>query len=116
MLTSIENVVGSLHDDNFTGDAGDNRFDGYDGDDVFIGGGGQDYFTGGAGIDTIDYSGASARINVDLNGDTAWENGHGSWDRIYTVENITGTDHNDIIVGRIADDVNHFIGGAGDDE
>ncbi len=82
-LRSIENLIGSAHDDQFTGTSGVNRFvagagddslnglagndilfggdgddglDGGDGDDLLIGGSGADSFFGGTGIDTVDYN------------------------------------------------------------
>jgi len=116
-LSNFEDIGGSVWDDHLTGDDGVNRLDGYDGNDVFVGRGGFNYIDGGAGIDEIDYSGVSSRVNVDLNGDWAQENGYGSapdnWDRIYGVENITGSDHNDLIIGDA--NANTFWGGAGDD-
>ena len=54
-LTTIENVIGSDHDDTLTGDANDNRLDGGAGDDTIHGGDGNDIFVfgGGDGADTF---------------------------------------------------------------
>lgn len=47
-LTSIENLIGSDHDDSLTGDGNDN---------VLTGGAGEDELTGGGGADTFVYTG-----------------------------------------------------------
>ncbi len=60
MLTGVENVIGSDHDDTIAGDGMDNEIRGGGGDDVIAGGGGTDsaLFTG----DLSDYT---VTINVD---------------------------------------------------
>ncbi|MCF6807974.1 VCBS domain-containing protein, partial [Thiotrichales bacterium 19S9-11] len=70
IISNIENVIGSDHDDTITGDSGDNVIRGGKGDDTVYGLGGEDtyvyqagddndYFHGGAGswIDTIELQG-----------------------------------------------------------
>ena len=53
VLSWIENITGSMHDDQLTGDILDNRLRGLDGDDVLIGRGGDDDMIGGAGADVF---------------------------------------------------------------
>lgn len=112
-LFDIERVVGTHHADVIIGDGLNNRFDGLDGNDRFIGAGGQNYFVGGDGIDEIDYSSVSSGVSVELRNIIAWDNGEGSWDRIYSVENIRGSDFNDTLLGD--DGINQFWGGDGVD-
>jgi Ca2+-binding RTX toxin-like protein/Tol biopolymer transport system component len=50
-LVSIENLVGSSHDDDLYGNAGVNVLDGAGGEDWIVGFGGADVLTGGAGPD-----------------------------------------------------------------
>ena len=50
----IENVQGSMHDDDITGDDEDNMIWGFDGDDELSGGEGGDMLDGGAGDDELD--------------------------------------------------------------
>jgi hypothetical protein len=50
---SIENIVGSAHDDILVGDAGANHLDGGLGDDLLFGGPGDDILVGGAGADRL---------------------------------------------------------------
>ncbi|MEG9862841.1 MAG: VCBS domain-containing protein [Parvularculales bacterium] len=56
-LTSIENLIGSPHDDALTGNRDHNRLEGGGGDDTYTGGGGRDVFVAqfgtGKGLDTI---------------------------------------------------------------
>ena len=52
-LVSIENLVGSNHNDTLTGNAGGNRIDGGRGNDTLSGGLGNDLLTGGTGADSF---------------------------------------------------------------
>ena len=54
-LISIENIIGSAHDDIIEAGGGsqNNTFDGGEGNDTFLGGYGNDTISGGAGNDTI---------------------------------------------------------------
>ena len=55
MLTGIEHLVGSNHNDTLAGDGADNVLEGRDGDDVLYGGpaGGDDRMDGGNGDDRV---------------------------------------------------------------
>jgi serralysin len=53
VLQSIENAIGSAHDDWFRGDKRDNELNGGEGNDFIRGGSGNDLLTGGAGEDTF---------------------------------------------------------------
>ena len=62
---SIENVIGSSHDDTLTAAAvAGNQLDGAAGDDQLISGIGADDLIGGAGFDTADYSGSGQSVTV----------------------------------------------------
>ncbi|NQY38219.1 MAG: hypothetical protein HRT37_25430, partial [Alteromonadaceae bacterium] len=52
-LISIENIVGSAHNDNITGDDQDNKIEGMNGADTLAGGKGNDDLSGGSGNDTL---------------------------------------------------------------
>jgi Ca2+-binding RTX toxin-like protein len=54
VLLTIENLLGSLYDDDLRGDADANRIDGNDGDDVSAPRGGDDTGNGGEGTDSVD--------------------------------------------------------------
>ena len=53
ILTGIENLIGSDHDDVLVGDLNNNELNGGIGDDTLIGGLGDDTLLGGAGADTL---------------------------------------------------------------
>lgn len=56
VLSNIENLTGSSHDDRLTGESGDNYLVGGGGNDRFVGGNGQDRYTGGTGDDIFVFS------------------------------------------------------------
>ena len=143
-LTNIENLVGSVHDDQLTGD---------DGDNVLTGLAGSDMLDGGAGNDTASYAGsmdagAVAGVTVSIaeyvtGGDVtnAPSGGHAATDEIKrdekvdhdgdentptrevsTIENLTGSDGNDTLTGDYRDNIltggkgmDTLMGGGGDD-
>ncbi len=123
-LATIENVIGSEYDDNLTGDDLNNALIGGIGDDTLIGGAGDDYLEGGAGDDhlvggdhgtygdTASYRSDTAGVNIVLG--TLAEDGFGDDDIIESVENVEGSDHDDIIRGDGA--ANVLLGSGGDDE
>ena len=101
-LINIENIEGSSGADILIGDAGDN---------VFSGGFGDDQMFGGAGQDTVDYSQAISGVSVNLEANAATTS-QGT-DRFFDVENLTGSDYDDVLRGNGQDNV--LSGGAGDD-
>ncbi|MNG85267.1 Bifunctional hemolysin/adenylate cyclase precursor [compost metagenome] len=52
-LSNMENLVGSMFNDNLTGDGNANILSGLAGDDILSGGGGDDLLIGGTGSDTM---------------------------------------------------------------
>ena len=137
-LISIENITGSASgDDNITGNAGNNILNGNGGNDTLNGGAGDDILIsdgidtidGGTGNDTVNFSGSSAGIIVDLDVNSAGGNGTPSQDggvldappaaggavlfEVDDIENVIGTDFNDGIFGN--NEVNILIGGLGND-
>ncbi|MGQ3354239.1 MAG: Ig-like domain-containing protein [Phreatobacter sp.] len=114
-LVSIENLIGSNFNDTLIGDAGNN---------VLEGGVGNDDLFGGAGLDTASYASASGAVEVKLlknpaagqpNGLTFFFGGGlaaGS-DRLFDIENLTGSGFNDRLEGDDRDNV--LSGGAGND-
>lgn len=129
-LKSIERVQGSFYSDVLTGNGanntlfgedGDDQLKGQNGDDILSGGTGADQLDGGMGIDTVSYADevfGGARVNLA----TGVNAGSATGDVLSSIENLTGTDSNDIFVG---DDVTNRLdgylgndqlsGGAGED-
>jgi len=127
-LDSIEGATGSQHNDDITGNhvnnlliglAGNDVIRGLGGDDTIDGGSGIDSMDGGDGIDTILFTDNTKRIRVDLNEGTAEHYGTDAADplafteRAANFENVTGTDHDDELLGSSI--ANILKGGAGDD-
>ena len=132
-----DTLDGGADDDTLYGGTGDDSLYGGDDNDILIGGEGTDLLDGGDGSDTADYSGESEGIYVRLN--RGWETdlaNKGNWttlvqgiangsiehDDLVSIENITGTDYGDIIVGDGeaniidgGDGADYLVGGAGDD-
>src|SRR6478736_4579134 len=94
----VENILGTAYADNITGNALNNTITGGALDDTLNGGAGDDVFLTGTakdGVDTI-------------------SGGVGEGDLLATdMENVIGTDYNDIITGNA--NANELVGGVGDD-
>lgn len=141
--TVYDDVLYGYTPDNYTGSAyapelaQDDQLYGFDGDDLFFGGGGNNHLFGGEGSDTASYEHANRGIQVDMS-QKVWDGDNGGWyyvvnngharvmhidgqdvdvigyDKNYSIENITGSAHNDVIHGDELDNV--LRSGAGDDE
>jgi len=121
----VENIKGTGLVDSITGNALNNTIIGGLGADTLNGGAGDDVFptgavsdgldtiSGGTGVDTIDYSLRAVFVTVTLN--PASPSGiAGEGDLLATdMENVIGTDYNDIITGNAS--ANELVGGLGDD-
>ncbi|CAO3409230.1 calcium-binding protein [Azospirillum largimobile] len=112
VLSGIENLTGSDHDDRLTGDGGANLLDGGAGDDTLAGAGGADTLTGGDGTDTADYSASAGGVSVDLAAGTA-AGGDAEGDLLTGIENLTGSEHDDLLVG---DAGGNLLDGRGGDD
>ena len=111
-LTSIENLLGSHYDDVLTGDDGNNVISGVAGDDLLDGGAGADQLNGGDGNDTVTYENSDAGVTVNLlNGQTSGGDAEG--DRLSSVENVIGSDYDDMFISGSTDNI--MTGGAGAD-
>ena len=89
-LSGIENVTGSLFDDDLTGDANVNRLFGSDGDDTLKGGGGADTLDGGSGNDTARYLDSGSAVTVELLVGTG-SGGTADGDTLTSIENLVGS-------------------------
>ena len=131
-IYNVENIHGSAYNDNLTGDNANNYIYGHigndyiygqagydslygnvgndfiygqDGNDTLFGNEGDDYLDGGSGSDMVNYTDASSGVNVNLLSNSA--SGGGGNDRIYNIENIHGSAHNDTLTGNNSDNVIH---------
>ena len=105
-------LSGAADDDLLDGGGGGDGLFGGGGDDILIGGAGGDALNGGGGIDAVSYETAAAGVRANLqnqNGNT----GDATGDSYTDVEDLTGSDHADQLIGD-ADD-NTLSGRAGND-
>ena len=101
-LISIEYAVGGEGNDTLIGDGGPNVLDGREG---------ADSHNGGAGTDTVGYSEARGGVTVDLvSGGTG---GEAAGDTYTSIENLRGSEHDDIMRGD--DNPNTILTAEGDD-
>ena len=98
-------LIGSDGNDELTGGGRDDRLFGAAGDNILDGGAGNG--------DTLDYNAAPGAVTVDLSANLATENGFGGQDQLLNVENILGSDFDDILTGDGATNV--INGGPGAD-
>ncbi|WP_374382983.1 calcium-binding protein [Dongia sp.] len=103
-LSGIENLTGSHFDDRLTGDAGAN---------LLRGGAGADIIDGGGGRDRASYAYSAEGVDIDLTRTGAQSGGDAAGDILISIENVTGSDHDDRITGDAAN--NEISGGAGAD-
>jgi len=114
-------LFGDDGDDGLYADDGDDWLYGGDGDDNLVAGagndnligdGGGDLLDGGDGIDTAMYFSSTAGVTAQLwNG--SFNTGDAAGDRYVSIENLSGTNYDDILSGDAGDNVLH--GRSGDD-
>jgi Ca2+-binding RTX toxin-like protein len=99
---------GGSGNDILLSDWGNSVLDGGSGDDTLKGWGGANTLIGGTGIDTADYSGVNYGVTVSLtsgrasHGYISWPNDVPDWavaDHLSGIENITGSDYQDFLIG-----------------
>ena len=91
-------LFGGNGDDTLYGRGGDDVLLGQGGDDVFIGGAGADRMIGGAGTDRVAYWSAKSGLTIDL-GNAANNTGDAAGDTYRQVEDIQGSNYDDLISG-----------------
>jgi len=90
---------------------GDDTVIGGSGDDVIGDAGGSDILRGGAGVDSLSYGGAGGGVRVSLGVTVAQKTKGAGTDIISGFENLTGSGHNDQLIGNGGD--NWISGGGG---
>ncbi len=111
-LNGIAAIRAGAGDDTIIGSGGNESILGEDGNDSIRGGAGADTLNGGAGIDTVSFDANWTGTTVNL-ATNAVAGGDADGDTIVSFENVTGSDHGDVITGSAA--ANVITGGAGDD-
>jgi serralysin len=107
-------IIGNAGNNILFGNAGNDSINGGAGDDTINGGSGNDWLHGGSGIDLLTYRfglGSSAGVTVDLSITTSQDTGAGGRDTILGIENLEGTNANDVLRGNNLDNVISGLGG-----
>lgn len=101
-LINIENVIGSGEGDILIGDSCNN---------VLEGGPGSDTLDGGIGNDTASYEHSKVGVNLDLSVGKV-SGGDAQGDRLVNIENLSGSEQDDIITGNNNDNTLRGLSGA----
>jgi Ca2+-binding RTX toxin-like protein len=109
-----DTIEGGLGNDFLDGGDNNDTLRGNEGDDVLRGGQGDDNLDGGDGSDTADYSTSPAGVVVTLEGNKADPDGFGNKDSFTSIENINGSDFNDVLTGDANNNVINGRAGADD--
>ncbi|WP_260107407.1 calcium-binding protein [Phaeobacter inhibens] len=108
-----DDLDGGLEDDWLSGGSGADTLKGGDGRDVLNGGEGADVLNGGGGLlDAASYQGSAEAVQIDLAANTAG-GGDAAGDVLSNIENVIGSDHDDVLAGNDVDNV--LEGADGDD-
>lgn len=100
-LLNIENIQGTNFDDSLTGNSQNN---------MFWGEGGNDLIEGQGGYDMVSYWDDPTGVTVNLTAGTA-SDGFGGMDTLISIENVTGSSHNDNLIGNVEANIFSAIGG-----
>jgi Ca2+-binding RTX toxin-like protein len=101
--SSVENLTGSVFADTLTGNSSAN---------ILEGGLGADRLIGGSGTDTATYANATSGVKADLNAGAGYI-GEANGDTFNSIENLTGSDFADQLLGNGSENI--LTGGQGDD-
>ncbi len=110
--TEVDRFNGGDDNDVIYGYLGDDQLSGGIGNDTLIGGVGADYLNGGSGTDAASYNSATSAVFVNLT-NPASNTGEAAGDRFVSIENLSGSNYNDQLLGNSV--ANLINGGAGND-
>jgi hypothetical protein len=108
-----DKILGWNGDDMLFGGDGNDELFGHFGDDTLFGGKGVDAFWGGDGSDTVSFEAETSGVVVDLLFRERMS-GSAAGEKLYSIENIVGTDYVDTIRGDWHQNI--LFGGKDDDE
>jgi Ca2+-binding RTX toxin-like protein len=115
--TGDDNLIGGEGNDDLSGGgSGKDFLSAGPGDDWLVAGVNPDMIDGESGVDTVDFSGATEGLNIDLHialKPIPGLGGYAQGDVISGVENVVGSDFADMLIGDAGD--NLLYGGAEDD-
>jgi len=96
---AANHLIGGPGNDTLRGEGGDDTLEGLAGNDILEGGPGNDTLKGGKGTDTVIYSGAASGVTVDLALTSAQNTLGAGSDTLSLIENLTGSNYNDVLRG-----------------
>jgi Ca2+-binding RTX toxin-like protein len=105
-------AIGTSGNDYLVGSAANDNLSGIGGNDFLVSSAGGDILDGGNGIDTVSYEGNSNRVVIDLAAGSA-QKGGGEVDTLISIENVYGSNFDDLIIGNTVENV--IFGRAGND-
>lgn len=94
----LNQLIGRGGNDTLIGNYGRDFISGDSGDDILTGGFGDDGLHGGLGVDTALYRNSSSGVSVDLSSGVG-NGGDATGDILIDIENINGSNFNDILIG-----------------
>jgi serralysin len=117
----VDIIFGYSGNDFLYGERGGDDLYGGSGNDLLMGGDGADHLHGGSDIDVADYYNSATGVIVSLLTNTGYS-GAAFGDRLYEIENIAGSFHDDTLIGNDFDNViegrdghDVLVGGGGSD-
>ena len=114
-LAGDDDISGLAGNDTLIGGAGNDTLSGDAGDDLLVGGGGTDIIDGGDGNGTNSFEGIGSGVTATLAADGTGTADYGMVNETFTgIENLTGSDNDDVLTATGAA-ANTIFGGAGDD-
>jgi Ca2+-binding RTX toxin-like protein len=107
--TGDDLIFGGDGNDSLGGGSGNDCLQGGDFNDTFQGGPGNDTFIGGTGRDLVDYSYVTGHgVTVSLQADSAYG---GSEDVLSSIEDVTGSNQDDVLIGNGNDNLINGLAG-----
>ncbi|MEM7212550.1 MAG: Ig-like domain-containing protein, partial [Pseudomonadota bacterium] len=110
--TGTRDSITALGDDDVIDPgAGSDSIDAGAGNDILLGSAGSDSMNGGDGIDTVSYAASNNGVTFGL--DATGSGGDAEGDTVFGIENLTGSNYDDVLTGDAA--ANVILGLNGDD-
>jgi VCBS repeat-containing protein len=106
-------IAGNAGANVLSGLGGDDSLSGGNGNDTLNGGDGDDLMNGGVGNDTASYAGATAGVAVSLAITSYQDTGGAGFDKLVSIENLTGSSFADTLTGNTGNNI--ITGGGGAD-
>ena len=114
VFNDIEQIDLTNFDDNIFDSSASHIINGRNGDDYISGGGGFDVIDGGNGNDTAVYFRSDAAVSIsllDFGSGGSGSGGEAEGDKLFSIENVFASGHNDFVLGNAANNTLLGLGG-----